>query len=488
MPLTHEALFYSSDDDLAERLVPFLRDAVASDQGAIAVTTEPRIALLRERLGAAADAVSFFDASRWYRRPGAALLAWRDAFEQQFRGGAPSVRAFGEIYYGDDPVGIRNWSRYESLVNRAFAASPIWFACAYNTETAPETILEIARRTHPIASTPVARQPSPTHFGGHELGAALCPPRDRAGSEELSTVVVTKSHDLADVRRGIRWQARSAGLCVDTVDDLLLAVTELLRGWLQKDGTAATVRTGRDDGEWFCEVSSDGSSGILGSDAAELGLLVGRIITERVEIADDAGKSLVRFVFGRDSAEPRQRIIDAASELFRVNGVRPTGINAIIAQAGVAKATFYNHFRSKDDLVRLWLQNPGSRWFDHVLAEVEARAPEPAERLTAFFDVLGDWLAADEFGGCPFINTATEFRDADHAFAKELLDLTREVEEYFKRTAAEAGFADPDAVAAQLFLLVPGTITTAAARSSPEAARAARAAAENLLATAGRTD
>ena len=486
--MTHEAFFYASDKEFAARLVPFLRDAVTSGQGAIAVATEPRIALLRRELGAHADAVSFFDANRWYRRPGAALIAWRDALEQQLRDGNEFVRAIGEIPYGDGAVAIRNWARYESIVNRAFAAHPLWIACAYNTQTVAEGILAEVRRTHPVVSTHSTRVPSAPHFGAHELGAPLEPAEDRVDWEERTSVMVTGPQDLTDVRRGVRWEAQSAGLSVDTVDDLLLAVGELLRSSLAETGATATIRTARQDGEWFCEVASDCSQwDVLTSGGDELGLLIGRVISDRVEIGDDPNRSLVRFVFGTHTADPRQRIVNAASELFRANGVRTTGINAIIAHADVAKATFYAHFRSKDDLIRVWLSSPTVRWFDHVFAEVDARTHVPEEKLTTFFDVLGDWLDADKFHGCPFINTATEFRDAEHGFAHELLDAMGEVEGFFRRTTPDAGFADPEAVAEQLFLLVPGAITTAAARGSAESARVARVVAAGLVASADRS-
>ena len=70
--------------------------------------------------------------------------------------------------------------------------------------------------------------------------------------------------------------------------------------------------------------------------------------------------------------------------------------------------------------------------------------------------------------------------------AKPYVALLAEIEGYLRRTAAEAGFSDPEHVAEQLFLLVPGTITTASARGSAEPVRAARSAALNLLASAGR--
>lgn len=372
-------------------------------------------------------------------------------------------------------------------MNRAFASQPLWITCAYNTGTVPEAILEEARRTHPVISTGSGRAPSATHFGAHELGAPLEPAEERADSQERTRVTVSAAGDVVEVRRRVRWEGHSAGLSVDTIDDLLLAVTELVSKSIAHPGATATVRTVREAAEWYCEIRFEhrGSERVALA-ADDLAILIGRVISDRVELAEDTKSSLIRFVFRTERGDSRQRIIDAAAELFRANGVRATGINAVIAQAGVAKATFYAHFRSKNDLIRLWLQGPSARWFDQVLAELEARALDPAERLTTFFDVLGEWLAEDGFRGCPFINTATEFRNADHLFSQELADVTREIEEYLQRTAAEAGFADPERVAEQLFLLVPGTITTATARVSVDPVHAARAAALNVLASAVR--
>jgi AcrR family transcriptional regulator len=486
--LTHEAFFYSSDEEFAARLAPFLRDAVVTNQGAIAITTETRLELLRERLGIDADAVSFVDATQWYRSPGATLLAWRDALDQQLRDGNGFVRAIGEVQFGDDEVGLRHWTRYESLINRAFSGRPAWLVCPYNTLALPKEILADARRTHPIVSTPSGRAPSPAHFATQELGAVMAPAEDRPEAQERTCVTMGYPPDLPELRRSVRWEAQSAGLSVDVVDDLLLAVGEVVRGTLAGEGATATVRTARQGGEWFCEIRADSSgSDALPLGADQFGLVIARVIGDGVEVADDEKGSLVRFVFGKRRAEPRQRILTAASQFFRENGVRATGINALIARADVAKATFYAQFQSKEDLIRLWLRSPAVGWFDHVRAEVEARTRIPAERLTTFFDVLGEWLVEDDFRGCSFINTAAEFRNAHHASRQELADLSDRIEEYFRRNAVEAGFVDPDGVAAQLFLLVPGTITTATARISVEPARVARAAAAGLVASASRS-
>jgi AcrR family transcriptional regulator len=486
--MIHEAFLYSSDDEFTERLAPFLRQAIREQQGALAVTTQHRISLLRRALGSDASAVTFVDSANWYRRPGATLVSWRDALDQLAREGVPFVRAIGEIEFGNDDVAARNWQRYEFILNRAFTDRPAWIVCPYDTRVLPEEILVTAGRTHPTTSTVPDRVPSPAYFAGPEVAAPIVPAEALPGAEGRTRAALTSLEDILEMRSGIRWDAQSAGLSADVVDDLLLAITELTDGRADDISPRAVVSTGRNNGEWFCDVKLD----TPGREAvpvgvSDLGILIGRIVSDRVELAH-GDEQLVRFVFGRQRADPRGRIIAAAGELFRTHGVRGSGINAVIERADVAKATFYAHFRSKNDLVRVWLSSPGARWFDHVGAEVDFRAHTPLERLTTFFDVLGEWLARDNYYGCPFLNTATEFRNADHAFAGELANLMAEIEEYFRHAASEAGLPEPDVLAAQLSLLVPGTITTSTARASAEPSHAARSLAERLVTSAARED
>lgn len=182
----------------------------------------------------------------------------------------------------------------------------------------------------------------------------------------------------------------------------------------------------------------------------------------------------------------RERVLDAASELFYGKGIRGVGVDTIIKQADVAKATFYSHFPSKDDLILAWLQRHDTRWFEWVIEEVDRRANSPEQRLIAFFDVLGQWFEGKGFRGCPFINTAAETLDPKHAARREFRQNTLEIEGYLRRTAEEAGLAHPDQLAAHLFLLVAGAIVAAVARGSSESASAARAAAAALVAAARR--
>ena len=90
------------------------------------------------------------------------------------------------------------------------------------------------------------------------------------------------------------------------------------------------------------------------------------------------------------------------------------GVDRVVAEAGVAKATLYRHFRSKDELVVAFLRRRDGRWRDWLRSAVERLAPRPADRPLAVFDALGEWFASDDFRGCAFINAAAEIADPDH--------------------------------------------------------------------------
>jgi AcrR family transcriptional regulator len=108
----------------------------------------------------------------------------------------------------------------------------------------------------------------------------------------------------------------------------------------------------------------------------------------------------------------RTRIVDTARRLFYAEGVHAIGVDRIIADANVAKATFYHHFPAKDDLVRTYVeeQSRGVREATaHRLAEMTGR-----RAILAAFDAIAADGLAPEFRGCPFINAAAEYPDADH--------------------------------------------------------------------------
>jgi AcrR family transcriptional regulator len=177
----------------------------------------------------------------------------------------------------------------------------------------------------------------------------------------------------------------------------------------------------------------------------------------------------------------RERILDAASAAFYRRGIGAVGVDAVVAEAGVAKATLYHHFRSKDDLVVAFLRRRDTRWRDWLRGAVERLAPDPGARPLAVFDALGEWFASEDFRGCAFINAAAEIADPAHPARATVEDHKRLLGEYLGELLREAGAADPEADAGALLLLVEGAIVSALIEQDPAPAHRARLAAARIL-------
>ncbi|MEA2274997.1 MAG: hypothetical protein QOI98_3705 [Solirubrobacteraceae bacterium] len=184
---------------------------------------------------------------------------------------------------------------------------------------------------------------------------------------------------------------------------------------------------------------------------------------------------------GAAPGSARERILDAAYELFSRNGIRAVGVDRIIAESNVAKMTFYRHFPSKADLVLAFLDARGKRWArDWLFTEINERASAPRERLLTIFDVLDEWFHSDDYESCALIGTLLEVRDRADAIHQETtrqLDLIRAV---VQDLAEQAGAQDPEAASYQLQVLMMGAIVSAT-RGDLDAARRAREPAELLM-------
>src|SRR3954463_14415657 len=99
----------------------------------------------------------------------------------------------------------------------------------------------------------------------------------------------------------------------------------------------------------------------------------------------------------------RERILDTAYDLFSRHGTHAVVVDAIVAGSGVAKMSLYRNFGSKDALILEFLRMRERLWGrDWLIAEVEARADDPGERLLVIFEVLGEWYARNDFESCAF--------------------------------------------------------------------------------------
>jgi AcrR family transcriptional regulator len=180
-----------------------------------------------------------------------------------------------------------------------------------------------------------------------------------------------------------------------------------------------------------------------------------------------------------EGGSPRDRLLAAASELFYERGVHTVGIDTIIERAGVAKASLYSSFGSKDGLVRAYLEARHQTRRARLTAEIE-RHQDPKARLLAIFDVLAATVAQPDFRGCAFAN-AVAASVLDSAAA----DVTRGVRRWLLDAMVELttalGAADPAGLARQLTLLYDGALVQSRLDPTPAAAEAAKAAANTLV-------
>lgn len=177
----------------------------------------------------------------------------------------------------------------------------------------------------------------------------------------------------------------------------------------------------------------------------------------------------------------RDDLVDKAMKLFHRRGFHATGIDRILEEAGVAKMTLYNHFRSKEDLILAALARRDDLFFKGFTSFVEDRAPDPKGRLLAVFDALAEWFRRDDFCGCMFISAACEYPRPEDPIHQASIAHKHRMREYVRSLAEEAASDDPDALADQLSLLIDGAIIAAHIAYDKDAARHARNAADAIL-------
>jgi AcrR family transcriptional regulator len=176
----------------------------------------------------------------------------------------------------------------------------------------------------------------------------------------------------------------------------------------------------------------------------------------------------------------RERLLAAADELFYAEGVHTVGIDRIIEHAGVAKASLYSTFGSKDELVRAYLQGRHEARRKRLLTALE-RFDNPRDRLLGVFDVLAELAASPTYRGCAFYNASAE-DPSDDGPVSEVCSTNRAwTRELFVELGRSAGAREPEALAAQLVILYDGSSVGARMDRSAGSAGTARVIAAALL-------
>jgi len=180
-------------------------------------------------------------------------------------------------------------------------------------------------------------------------------------------------------------------------------------------------------------------------------------------------------------ASCKTKIFETAARLFYSRGIKSTGVDLIISEAGVNKTTFFKHFPSKQVLVLSYLNFRDEQWLSWLTQRISEIGSTPRCRLLAIFQALGEWFQMPDYCGCAFTNTLAEFRDRETPEYKIASAHKEKLRDQIKSLVMAAGSIESEQCADQLMLLIEGAIVRAQLEGRPDAADDARSIAELVL-------
>jgi anti-sigma regulatory factor (Ser/Thr protein kinase) len=288
----HQALIYGSDQEFMEVARPFVEEGLSTGQPTLVAVQDRHLENLRAAMRGVPEGLTLQAVDEWYEtsaRTREKFLRWVDRHTDDSR----RARLMGEAPWPlGHPAQVRDWARYESVNNVAFAGRPVTLICPYDARTLPEEVLAHARGTHPeivdgAGTTKSARYEDPRDFC-RMLDSAVEPQRGMP-LKEISFGL----HDLPGVRRLVGSFALGAGLEPTRVEELVLAVNEITTNAVIHGRSPATLRIWHAAHEVVVEVTDAGDgipdvlAGQLTPPAAALGgrgLWLTRLLCDAVEL------------------------------------------------------------------------------------------------------------------------------------------------------------------------------------------------------------
>lgn len=177
----------------------------------------------------------------------------------------------------------------------------------------------------------------------------------------------------------------------------------------------------------------------------------------------------------------RDKILNIASTLFDSRGIQASGVDTIILEAGVAKATLYKHFPSKNLLITAYLRDKSDKFYAWLTAQLTSRKAESLELLLLLCELMEQWISQPAFRGLPFHIAAVEFPEQDHPINQYSVVLSKELQGFLCQIARDAGAKDPEALGQQLTILFEGAALVERLTPNTGAANRAKLAAMTLV-------
>ncbi len=182
----------------------------------------------------------------------------------------------------------------------------------------------------------------------------------------------------------------------------------------------------------------------------------------------------------RSDASVRDRLLEAANDLFYEEGVRTVGIDRVLERAGVAKASLYDTFGSKEELVRVYLEQRSLARRERISLRI-AQYEDPRARILSVFDLLGEIAAEASFRGCALVKACAEGPRGVTPVRQVASDQRQWLRGLFTQLATDFGADDPVRAGRQLALLYEGAVIGAWMDSDPGVPGEARVMADCLL-------
>jgi len=180
----------------------------------------------------------------------------------------------------------------------------------------------------------------------------------------------------------------------------------------------------------------------------------------------------------------REELIDVAGELFYKQGYNSTGVQQIISAAGIAKGTFYSHFKSKEALGQAWLKARHTVWLQMLLTFLDSKKT-PKTKILGTFEFLESWMIECDMRGCAFLNTLCETPDHENALRQEIVTHKSELREFFQHLIdqhhGDHSKKERTQIATTIFILFEGAIIETQLFRDNSMIEAAKAQVKNLL-------
>ncbi len=183
----------------------------------------------------------------------------------------------------------------------------------------------------------------------------------------------------------------------------------------------------------------------------------------------------------QSSVEVRERILRTASELFYRQGAHAVGVDLVVERAGVAKTSLYRHFGTKDELIAAFLEREDEQFWQQWDSVAQHHRSNAQAELAAHMRWIGERLGRENYRGCPQLNMAAEFPEAEHPARVVAVAHIQELRRRLKCIADRLGVRRPDHLAAQLLLLVNGAFVSSQGLTAKEAVPVLLAASRALV-------